>query len=254
MWQELLQILSDMDMFKRLSNGVDMWRFDIRDFYHAANMHVDAAMVLLRGVNKFREAEPPIDDLIQTSRLVAEFLTRQNKISEAIDIFHALLVQGQQKIVDEIALIPSRFGIKVMDMAIYPKAEVGLQEQLRLEKVVMDVKESLSNLQGERWRQGVREFSVLNEGRDMMEDVVESRKKHVAAVTRIIEQRAVRQAESKMSETPMEKLHREALEKQLRDCRIDLNFSRGKLASLCVLQVCFCGNHMTSFCVISHTG
>ena len=71
----------------------------------------------------------------------------------------------------------------------------------------------------------------------MMEDVVESRKKQVAAVVRILEQRAIRQAESKMSETPMEKLHREGLEKQLLETRIDLNFSRGKLASLCVLQV-----------------
>jgi hypothetical protein len=103
--------------------------------------------------------------------------------------------------------------------------------------VVIDVKESLSKLQGERWKQGVREFSVLNEGRDMMEDVVESRKKQVAAVIRILEQRAIRQAESKMSETPMEKIHREGLEKQLLETRIDLNFSRGKLASLCVLQV-----------------
>jgi hypothetical protein len=238
MWQELMHILSDMDMFKRLSNGVDMWRYDIRDFYHASNLHLDAAAVLLRGVNKFRETSPPVDDLIETSRLLAEFLTRQGKIAESIDIFHALLSQGQHKINEEIALIPSRFSIKVMDMAVYPKAEVGLQEQLRLEKIVVDVKESLSKLQGERWKQGVREFSVLNEGRDMMEDVVESRKKHVAVVQRIIEHRAVRQAESKMSESPMERLHREALEKQLRGCRIDLNFSRGKLASLCVLQVC----------------
>jgi hypothetical protein len=70
-----------------------------------------------------------------------------------------------------------------------------------------------------------------------MEDVVESRKLQVAAVKRILEQRAIRQAESKMSESPMEKMHREGLERQLRDNCIALNFSRGKLASLCVLQV-----------------
>jgi hypothetical protein len=238
MWQELMLILSDMDMFNRLSKGVDMWRYDIRDFYHAANGHLDAAAVLLRGVNKFRETSPPIDELIDISRLLAEFLTRQGKIKESIDIFHALLSEGQQKIKDEITQIPARFNIKVMDMAIFPKAEVGIQEQLRLEKIVIDVKESLAKLQGERWKQGVREFSVLNEGRDMMEDVVEARKKQVAAVARILEQRAVRQVESKMSESPMEKLHREGLERQLRDSRIALNFSRGKLASLCVLQVC----------------
>ena len=237
MWQELMQILSDMDMFKRLTRGVDMWRFDIRDFYHASNRHLEAAPVLLRGANKFRDTSPPVDDLIETSRLLAEFLTRQGKISESVDIFHALLSQGQQKIKDEIAIIPSRFSIKIMNMAIDPKAERGLQEQLRLEKIVIDVKESLSNLQGERWRQGVREFSVLNEGRDMMEEVVEARKKQVAVVQDIIVQRAIRQADSKTSESPMDRLHREALEKQLRDYCIALNFSRGKLASLCVLQV-----------------
>ncbi len=80
-----------------LSKGVDMWRFDIRDFYHAANAHLDAAVVLLRGVNKFRETSPPIDELIDTSRLMAEFLTRQGRIQESINIFHALLSQGQQK-------------------------------------------------------------------------------------------------------------------------------------------------------------
>jgi len=159
------------------------------------------------------------------------------------------------------------------------QAERGLQEQLRLEKIVIDVKvrvrmsvclrvcfcmfvsmracvsvflvrvhsrasslviimqESLSNLQGERWRQGVREFSVLNEGRDMMEEVVVARKQQVAVVEQILVQRAIRQFDSKLSESPMEKLHREGLEKQLRDCCIALNFSRGKLASLCVLQV-----------------
>jgi hypothetical protein len=186
----------------------------------------------------FRDTSPPIDELIETLRLLSEFLTRQGKISESIEIFRSLLSHGQQKIKDEIALIPSVYGIKVMDVAIFPKAEVGIQEQLRLEKIIVDVKESLSNLQGERWRQGVREFSVLNEGRDMMEDVVEARMKQVAAVQRIIEQRAIRLKESKLSETPMEKLHREGLEKQLRDLCISLNFSRGKLASLCVLQVC----------------
>ena len=141
-WFELLSTLNNFAYFPRLYDMKDgTYHCDLRRYYLSVNVHFDAANGLLQGVKRFEETGPEPAVFFSIAQILADFLADMGRPTESTAMYRKMLGQPDD-------LLNSSFSMRLR---------------------IANLRVSMAKVLHTQWDAGARNFSLLNEARDCLE-------------------------------------------------------------------------------------